>query len=217
VLPRAVLAEIDRGVAAHYGRCCDILRSSALVRVSESQPFDFLALARAALWEVSSQFAARVGFQTAAFARSRAVLGAELGTLLERASTLPSSALEGGRALLEDGRRRFAAHLADVDALLTPTCPTRAIGASAAVPKNLSAFLVPANVAGLPAICWPQTLAPSGSAKHPARGEVGSLQLIGKAGRDRPLLDLAAMTQSLLAGATAMSDTDHVGATESPH
>jgi Asp-tRNA(Asn)/Glu-tRNA(Gln) amidotransferase A subunit family amidase len=186
------------------------------VHVTEGEPYDFLALARAALWEVSSSFAARVGFHTPAFARSRAILGAELRQLLERASTRPASQLDDGRALLEHARRQFTTHLTVVDALLTPTCPTRAIGAAAPVPKNLSAFLVPANVAGLPAICWPQALAPSGGA-DPLTGEVGSLQLMGAAGRDRRLLDLAALTQALLGGATGTSDPDHAGVTEFPH
>jgi aspartyl-tRNA(Asn)/glutamyl-tRNA(Gln) amidotransferase subunit A len=189
LLDASALAEIDAGVAADYRRCCDLLRRSTALRLSEFPPLDFVALSRAALWEVASDFAARIGFLEPRFAAQRERLGHELARLLERASTLPPAKLDAGRAHLRQARQRIMSALADVDGLLTPTCSVAAIGAAAELPRALSAFVVPANVAGLPAICWPQAL---------AGGSTTSLQLIGHVGCDRQLIGLAGSIQNLL-------------------
>jgi Asp-tRNA(Asn)/Glu-tRNA(Gln) amidotransferase A subunit family amidase len=189
LLEPSALEEIDAGVAADYRHCCDLLRRSTNLRLGEFPPLDFVALSRAALWEISSDFAARIGYQAPEFAARRDRLGQELGRLLERASTLPPAKLDAGRANLRDARRRITSALADFDALLTPTCSSAAIGATADLPRALSAFVVPANLAGLPAICWPQAL---------AGGATTSLQLIGHAGCDRQLIELAGGIQNLL-------------------
>jgi Asp-tRNA(Asn)/Glu-tRNA(Gln) amidotransferase A subunit family amidase len=189
LLEPSALAEIDAGVAADYRRCCDLLRRSTMLSLGEFPPLDFVALSRAALWEISSDFAARIGYQAPGFAAQRDRLGQELRRLLERASTLPAARLDAGRASLRGARQRIMSALADFDALLTPTCSAAAIDATADLPRALSAFVVPANVAGLPAICWPQRL---------PGGATTSLQLIGHAGGDRALIELAGGIQKLL-------------------
>jgi Asp-tRNA(Asn)/Glu-tRNA(Gln) amidotransferase A subunit family amidase len=192
LLDPSALAEIDAGVAADYRRCCDLLRRSPTLMLGELPALDFVALSRAALWEISSDFAARIGYRTPEFAAQREGLGLELRRLLERASTLPAAKLDAGRAILRGTRLRIMSALADFDALLTPTCSAAAIDASADLPRALSAFVAPANVAGLPAICWPQAL---------AGGAITSLQLIGHAGCDRQLIELAGAIQKLLSPA----------------
>jgi len=182
LLGSSALAEIDADVAADYRRCCDLLRGSMSLRLGEFPPLNFVALSRAALWEIASDFAARIGYRAPEFGARRGRLGQELSRLLERVSTLPTAKLDRGRASLSDARQRIISAMADVDALLTPTCSSAAVDAAAELPRALSAFVVPANVAGLPAICWPQAL-PGGATM--------SLQLIGHAGCDRQLIELA--------------------------
>jgi Asp-tRNA(Asn)/Glu-tRNA(Gln) amidotransferase A subunit family amidase len=182
LLKPSALEEIEAGVAADYRRCCDLLRRSTALQLGEFPDMNFVAVSRAALWEIASDFAARIGYRAPEFTARRGRLGLELGRLLERASTLPTAKLDRGRASLHDARQRIISALADVDALLTPTCSSAAIDASAELPRALSAFVVPANVAGLPAICWPQAL---------PGGATTSLQLIGQAGCDRQLIELA--------------------------
>ncbi len=196
LLGDSALAGVDANVAADYRRCCDALRRSAGVRSSGFEvcanrfmALDFTAVSRAALWEVSSDFAARIGFQDPKFAARRGTLGQELRRLLERAAALPAAKLEAGRALLRDARRSLSTCFTEADALLTPTCPTDAVGAAAELPRGLSAFVVPANLAGLPAVSWPQAVAP---------GKTTSLQLIGRANGDRALIALAVRLQTLL-------------------
>jgi aspartyl-tRNA(Asn)/glutamyl-tRNA(Gln) amidotransferase subunit A len=182
LLGSSALAEIDADVAADYRRCCDLLRGSTSLRLGEFPPLNFVALSRAALWEIASDFAARIGYRAPEFAARRGRLGHELSRLLERVSTLPTAKLDRGRASLNEARQRIISAMADVDALLTPTCSSAAVNAAAELPRALSAFVVPANVAGLPAICWPQAL---------PGGATTSLQLIGHAGCDRQLIELA--------------------------
>jgi len=189
LLAESALEQVDAGVAADYRRCCDVLRRSGKLSLREFDDLDWVAVANAALWEVSSDFAARIGFQTPGFAGRRGTLGAELGRLLERASSLPPSTLDAGRNLLQDALQRIAAGLAEADALFTPTLSTSAIASQAALPKALTAFVVPANLAGLPAISWPHA---------PAEGGTTSLQLIGRAGDDRRLIELALFMENLL-------------------
>jgi aspartyl-tRNA(Asn)/glutamyl-tRNA(Gln) amidotransferase subunit A len=182
LLGSSALAEIDADVATDYRRCCDLLRGAASLRLGEFPPLNFVALSRAALWEIASNFAARIGYRAPEFAARRGRLGQELSRLLERVSTLPTAKLDRGRTKLNDARQRIISAMADVDALLTPTCSSAAVDAAGELPRALSAFVVPANVAGLPAICWPQTL---------PGGATTSLQLIGHAGCDRQLIELA--------------------------
>jgi aspartyl-tRNA(Asn)/glutamyl-tRNA(Gln) amidotransferase subunit A len=189
LLKPSALAEIDAGVAAEYRRCCDLLRRSATLQLCEFPAFDFVAVARAALWEIANNFAARIGYQAPAFAARYELLGHELRRLLERASMRPSAKLDAGRACLRDARQRILEALGNVDALLTPTCSAAAIGAAAELPRALPAFVVPANLAGLPAICWPQAL---------GAGATTSLQLIGRGGCDGQLIELAGGIQNLL-------------------
>lgn len=189
LLADSALGWVDAAVASSYRHCCDLLRRSAALQFAELPAFDFVGVSRAALWEVSSDFATRIGFRDPAFAAQRAALGVELRRLLDRASTLPESKLLAGRALLHDARQRIAAYLAAADAILTPTCSTDAIGAAADVPKDISAFVVPANLGGLPAISWPQDGVPGSSL---------SLQLIGRAGTDGALIRLAGRLRTLL-------------------
>jgi aspartyl-tRNA(Asn)/glutamyl-tRNA(Gln) amidotransferase subunit A len=189
LLEPSALAQIDADVAADYRRCCDLLRRSTTLQLCEFPALDFVAVSRAALWEIASDFAARIGYRAPEFSARREPLGHELDRLLERASTRPLAMLDAGRASLRDAGQRILAALADADALLTPTCSAAAIGAAADLPRALSAFVVPANLAGLPAICWPQAL---------GAGATTSLQLIGRRGCDRELIELAGGLQILL-------------------
>lgn len=187
VLADALLENVDAEVVAHYRHCRDLLRGNDQVSVQEFPAFDFMTVARAAFWEVSRHFAARIGFQAGADVAPPAALGRALSRLLTRASTLPASKLDAGRRLLDAARPHFTECCAGADALLTPTCPTRAIVAADEVPKSLAAFVVPANLAGLPAVCWPQQ----------APGGTSSLQLIGPVGGDRRLIALARRVEGL--------------------
>ena len=206
VLAESALADVEPDVAAHYRRCCERLRQSPRVSVNELAPCDFAALSRAALWRVAGDFAARLGFTSRAFSDRRVRLGHEIFHLLERAVALPASKFAEGDRIIDRAHRQLLAGTLEADAVLTPTCPVRAIGATADLPRTLPSFVVPANVAGLPAVSWPQTVA--------APGQVGqkrlvdengvtascSLQLIGRAGCDAQLIDLAGMLQTLLGG-----------------
>jgi aspartyl-tRNA(Asn)/glutamyl-tRNA(Gln) amidotransferase subunit A len=196
LLAESALAEVEPDVAAHYRRCCELLRHSPHVRVNELPPCDFAALARAALWRVAGNFAARLGFSSRAFSDQRARLGQELLRLLERAVALPTSKFAAGDRIIDQAHRQLLADTMKADGLLTPTCPVRAIRVTAEMPRTLTCFVVPANVAGLPAVSWPQTIAERGETLAASC----SLQLIGRTGCDAQLIDLAVVLQALLGG-----------------
>ena len=194
LLAESSLAGVEPEVAAHYRRCGGLLRQSPHVRVNELPPWDFAALSRAALWRVAGDFAARLGFTSRAFGAQRARLGREIHRLLERAAALPASTFVEGDRIIDQMRGDLLAHSLKADGLLTPTCPTRAIRVTAELPRTLTSFVVPANVAGLPAVSWPQPLAAPGVELAASC----SLQLIGRAGCDAQLIDLAGALQTLL-------------------
>ncbi len=173
------------GIAEDYRRCLEALRASANFTLRDCPAFDFEGVSRAALWEVAHAFAADSGFALP----GRAAPGAELLELLERAATLPWDRLQRGRAMIHEGARQLRATLSSAQALLTPTCPVGALAAADALPRSIAAFVAPANLAGLPAVAWPQAMGGS---------RVLSLQLIGRAGDDVRLLELAGGIQRAL-------------------
>lgn len=216
LLAESALSGVDPDVAAHYLRCCDVLRRCAQVRVSELPPVDFVALSRAALWRVAAAFAARLGFNSREFSGRCARLGEDIHRVLESATALPASKFAEGDRIIDQSRRHLLADMMEVDGLLTPTCPTRRIPSTAQLPRSLASFVVPANVTGLPAVSWPQTLAATGALRAGVARNVAaetdrlvdedaipascSLQLIGRAGCDAQVIDLAGVLQTLLGG-----------------
>jgi aspartyl-tRNA(Asn)/glutamyl-tRNA(Gln) amidotransferase subunit A len=178
------LVQADASTAHAYRRCIDALGPAVAVDRLWFPAFDFMAVSRTALWEVASTFAARIA------PAQPSQLGIELAQVLERARSMSEDRLSAGRRELETAADMLRAALGDADALLTPTCPVDSVHARDALPKAISAFVAPANIAGLPAVSWPQTL--SGN-RH-----IG-LQLIGRAGNDLRLLEIAQQIREALA------------------
>jgi aspartyl-tRNA(Asn)/glutamyl-tRNA(Gln) amidotransferase subunit A len=187
VLSEAALADAGDVRADDYRRVVDILRDSGGVLLRECPPFDHAKMARAALWEVASTFARKSNLN----AESVAMLGEELRALLNRAGTLTEDALQSGRALLGAAASFMRTLLAEAEGLLTPTCPVDGVDALQALPKSIAAYVAPANVAGLPAVAWPQRL---------DSRRVLSLQIIGRAGEDFSMLKYAARVRDLIEG-----------------
>jgi aspartyl-tRNA(Asn)/glutamyl-tRNA(Gln) amidotransferase subunit A len=183
------LALADASTAAAYRRCIDALGNAAAIERLWFPAFDFMAVSRAALWEVASAF-------TRSIAPHRQLgallpqLGVELTQVLVRAQSMSEERLGAGRRELDSAAAALRVALMDADALLTPTCPVDSVHSRDALPKAISAFVAPANIAGLPAVSWPQTL--SGN-RHI------SLQLIGRAGEDLQLLQVAQQIREALA------------------
>jgi aspartyl-tRNA(Asn)/glutamyl-tRNA(Gln) amidotransferase subunit A len=179
VLPDSALEETRDVRADDYRRLIDSLSKSAEVSLRECPRFDYMAVARAALWEVASRFA----FNSDLGTDSGASLGDELRQVLRRAREMPDGKLRDGRTLLAAAAALMRTLLADADGILTPTCPVDAIDLREPLPKSISAYVAPANVAGLPAVSWPQPLDSQRTL---------NLQIIGRAGRDADLLNHAA-------------------------
>ncbi len=187
-LDAAALAGMESVTADQYRRCLDALRATGTVHLTPMAPVDYAAIARAALWEVAHEFATcSAAGAPGYFAPDEAE--SELGALLARALSLQPARLQAGRALLRDAGSRLQTSLATADALLTPTCPGAATPADAAAARDVAAFAAPANVAGLPAVCWPQATGACRSL---------SVQLVGRRGDDRRLLDMAVRIGRLL-------------------
>jgi Asp-tRNA(Asn)/Glu-tRNA(Gln) amidotransferase A subunit family amidase len=187
-LDEAALAPVQRVLADDYRRCVAALRDAAEFRVTLAPAIDFAAVARAALWEVAHEFAARgVGAVPGHPVSNDA--GSALRRLLDRALVRPAAALAAGRLDLQQAAARLDECFASTQAIFTPTCPIAAPGIDEDLPNSVAAFVAPANVAGLPAVCWPQAL--------PERRTL-SLQLIGRRGSDAALLDLASRVQGVL-------------------
>jgi aspartyl-tRNA(Asn)/glutamyl-tRNA(Gln) amidotransferase subunit A len=187
VLDEPALLEIEPAMARAYRRCVQVLRGTAGCRTVTTIDIDWSKAAQAALWEVAHEFAV---CSARALPGYRGVddLDGGLRRLLNRAMALPPERLAAGRKLLSV----TAAQLRDcveTAALLTPTCPRAAPLIDAEVPKDAANFVAPANVAGLPAVSWPQGL---------GGAESLSLQLIGRFGDDLRLLDVAAAVQCRL-------------------
>lgn len=200
VLPDSTLSWVEDGVADAYRRCVRLLQTSAAVQIQELPRFEFVTVARAAFWEVASSFArtlaargmALAGHPSAkapAHAQASAVLGVELRQLLQRALALPDAVILDGQRLLHSAARFLHEQLLGADALLTPTCPVGGVGAQDALPNAIAAFTAPANLAGLPALAWPQAV----GVQHTV-----SLQLIASAGDDLRLLAMADRIDRLL-------------------
>lgn len=183
------LACADAPTAAAYLGCLDALDQSVTIQRPGSGAFDVMAVSRSALWEVARTFAERIA-PARQLAALMPQLGVELAQLLERALSMSGARLGAGRDELQSAAGAIRAALLDADALLTPTCPVDAVYSRAALPKAISAFVAPANIAGLPAVSWPQML--SGN-RHI------SLQLIGRAGEDLRLLEIAQQIRAALA------------------
>ena len=190
LLGAEALTAADGPVAQAYRRCVAALGGTPALRLREFPAVDFAEVSRAALWEVAGDFAARLKTGATPLANPGR-LGAELRRLLERAASLPASRLQAGRAILIDAAHRMRRGLDDADAILTPTCPVEAVDARDDLPRSIAAFVAPANIAGLPAVSWPQAI---------AGGRPVNLQLIGRAGEDLRLLALAASIRERLGG-----------------
>jgi Asp-tRNA(Asn)/Glu-tRNA(Gln) amidotransferase A subunit family amidase len=203
VLDDPALVDVESGVARDYRCCVELLRGSHEYHVSPVPPIDWTGTARAALWEVAHGFAIRCSAAAPGFHPLGDIEG-ELGRLLERAANLPAKRLAAGLALLDESAFRLNLILRQTDALLTPTCPRSPPRIHEELPKNLAAFVAPANVAGLPAVAWTQRL---------GAADTVSLQLIGRHGEDLRLLDLASTVQRLLDRALAIEapSTDRHG------
>jgi len=192
VLDDGALEAVDTDVADGYRRCVQVLRGSRAAALSDAPRLDWIGTARAGLWEVAHEFAARSAGGAAGRSpgyHSCEDIDGDLGRLLARAASLPAARLATGTALLEESRRALTQCLRGSDALLTPTCPQNAPRLDENPANHVAAFVAPANVAGLPAVAWPQRL---------GRGHTVSLQLIGRYGEDLRLLDLALQLQRLL-------------------
>ena len=183
VLGESHLAGVDPGISAAYRDRLAAWEACDWIRLRELPAFDFAAVSRAALWEVAGSFARRIGFADAFFDAQRKRLGVELRQLLGRAVTLTADNLDAGRMTLETARTDLMAYVTEAHGIFTPTCPIASIPAAAAVPRTIAQFVAAANVAGLPAVCWPDAL---------RGGKPMSWQLIGRRGEDEQLLRLAA-------------------------
>jgi aspartyl-tRNA(Asn)/glutamyl-tRNA(Gln) amidotransferase subunit A len=188
VLDEGALTGVAVDVAGAYRRCADLLRLSGQCRGGPAPRIDWSANARAALWEVAHEFAERSAGGIPDYHALDDIDG-ELGLLLARAAALPAARLAAGRALLAETTVMLRQSLHDADAVLTPTCPQNAPRSDETLAKNVAAFVAPANLAGLPAVSWPQRLGP---------GHSLSLQLIGRWGEDLRLLAAASQVQRLL-------------------
>ncbi len=93
-----------------------------------------------------------------------------------------AAALAQGRANLDAAAERLHAILLDAEAILTPTTPQPAF-AHGAAPVTQADFTALANIAGLPALSLP--------AGWTSDGLPVAVQLIGRAGSETALLDLA--------------------------
>jgi aspartyl-tRNA(Asn)/glutamyl-tRNA(Gln) amidotransferase subunit A len=186
VLDEATLLEIEPGMAHAYRRCVRALHGTVGCRILAAG-IDWATTAQAALWEVAHGFAVCSARSQPGY---RAVddLDGALLRLLMRARELPSGRLAAGRTVLAATAVRLR-DCVQTAALLTPTCPQPAPLIDADVPRQVADFVAPANVAGLPAVCWAQNV---------GGAESLSLQLIGRFGDDLRLLDLAAAVQSRL-------------------
>jgi aspartyl-tRNA(Asn)/glutamyl-tRNA(Gln) amidotransferase subunit A len=187
-LPDAALIDTEQAPAEDYRRVLHVLRESPGVQLHELPAFDFSAVSRAALWEVAAAFAEN----SRPVRIAGATMGAELSQLLDRARSIPAVKLDAGRELLRAAAESLRSSLEGCDGLLTPTCPVEGIDAAAPVPKSIANFVAAANVAGLPAVCWPLS---SGG------GRLTSLQLMGRAGSDFHLLSCADKLQKMLGDA----------------
>jgi aspartyl-tRNA(Asn)/glutamyl-tRNA(Gln) amidotransferase subunit A len=183
----AALASVQPALAADFRRCVAALCDAAEFKVAQMPAMDFAALARAALWEVAHEFAVCGVAPAPGYPVSNP--GSVLRGLLDRARVRPAAALAAGRSELQRARARLDACLAATEAIFTPTCPIAAPGIDEDLPHSVADFVASANVAGLPAVCWPQPL--------PERRTL-SLQLIGRRGGDAALLELATRVQRVL-------------------
>ncbi len=175
-------------VADAYRRCVGLLRLADDFHVSPAPRIDWSAAARAALWEVASEFAQRSARAMPGYHALDDIDG-ELGRLLSRAAALPAAQLAAGGALIARSGAELRQSLMEADAVLTPTCPQGAPRVDQEIAKNVAAFVAPVNLAGLPAIAWTQRL---------GREVSLSLQLIGRPGEDLRLLALASQVQNVL-------------------
>jgi aspartyl-tRNA(Asn)/glutamyl-tRNA(Gln) amidotransferase subunit A len=189
-LDDAALEQVQPRAADDYRCCVDALRDVAEFQLTATPAIDFAAVARAAMWEVAREFAARSASAVPGYP-AWSHLGSALRALLDRALLRPAARLAGGRCELRGAAARLDECLSATPAILTPTCPVAAPGIDEDLPNSVAAFVAPANVAGLPAVCWPQAL--------PERRTL-SLQLIGRRGGDGALLDLACRVQRVLDG-----------------
>jgi len=187
-LTEAQLIDVENNSASAYLECIEVLDRSAAIQRLDAKAVDRNALARAALWEVARGFAERTATEQS-IDTLLPRLGSELAQLLARAMSLSDQRLLAGRRELDAAALQLRAELTDADALLTPTCPVASVRADDALPRTIATFVAPANIAGLPAVCWPQAL--SGQRQV-------SLQLIGRAGEDFRLLQLAQQLQEAL-------------------
>jgi aspartyl-tRNA(Asn)/glutamyl-tRNA(Gln) amidotransferase subunit A len=184
VLDDAALADVEPDVADAYRHCVRELQRLPGFRSSETPRIEWIATARAALWEVAHEFAQRSAAAMPGY-HSLEDIDGELKKLLERAATRPAMRLEQDSALIEVTRAQLRHWLSEVDAVLTPTCPQQAPRQHEDPATHVAAFVAPANLAGLPAVAWTERSV--------------SLQLIGRSGEDLRLLTLASRIQQLLA------------------
>jgi aspartyl-tRNA(Asn)/glutamyl-tRNA(Gln) amidotransferase subunit A len=194
VLDDAGLVEVDTEVARRYHDCVALLEECGKMETLAAPPLDWIAMARAAFWEVAHDFAicstgAGSDFRAVPGYRSLHDIDGDLGRVLAQAASRPATKLADGRNLIQRSASRLEECLHAADALLTPTCPQAAPSVHEEPVNHIAAFTAPANAAGLPAIAWTQRL---------ASGDTLSLQLIGRYGDDLRLVDLASRLQRQL-------------------
>jgi aspartyl-tRNA(Asn)/glutamyl-tRNA(Gln) amidotransferase subunit A len=117
-----------------------------------------------------------------------AQLSPELAAMLEWAARQPPEKVDDARRQIVEARKLAEEALEVADVLLTPTTPQVAFPHDAPAPENQADLTVIANLAGLPALCFP-----IGGGVLPA-----SLQVLAPAGRDDRALMFAAFAETAL-------------------
>jgi Asp-tRNA(Asn)/Glu-tRNA(Gln) amidotransferase A subunit family amidase len=166
------------------------------VHLSAAPAIDYESLARSAFIEVAHDFAVNSHRAAPGYLPLDGA-GVSLCRVLERARAVSPGRLLHGRELIAQAASRLDGWLRTADALLMPTCPGPACSTDEEPSDNVSAFVAPANIAGLPAVCWPQTM---------PRAAGLSLQLIGRRADDLRLLGLALCIERALLAAAQGSD-----------
>lgn len=174
-------AALQPGVAAAYARALDAID---LDRVALAPP-DLTAIRLAALADIARALIDDLGEARTARAD---LLSPELTFVLGALETLPTD-----RPLLDRTRDAIRDAIRDDGVLLLPTCPQAAFPHGAIPPATQADFTCLANIAGLPALACP--------AGRDTDGLPVGVQLVGPAGSETRLIDLARRLEPALGGA----------------
>jgi aspartyl-tRNA(Asn)/glutamyl-tRNA(Gln) amidotransferase subunit A len=174
--------EIEPGVRGGYDRA----RAAIDLPVSSvSLPDDVTAIRMAGLVAAGHWLAAELGEARRTHAH---LLSDELHFLLDLTTSMPLQP-----EVLARTRLAVRAAIGDDGVLLMPTAPQAAFAHGGRAPANQADFTCLANIAGLPALACP--------AGRDASGLPVSIQLVGGAGCDTELIDLARQLEPALGGA----------------